>query len=95
MCGLQALSLELGLPCTQQRSGDKTCLRLKHNGVWQHLQHTDVVAVVTDYCFKLHCSLDKNTDVLILCTLYYHDNFDRLFVCRLIFWICGCPWYHH
>ncbi len=80
MCGLQALLSELVLLCTQQQSGDKTCLTLKHDGVWRHLQHTNVVAVVTDCCFKLHCSLDKNTDVLILCTLYYHDNFDVCFV---------------
>lgn len=41
------------------------------------------LAVVTDYCCKLHCSLNKNTDVLILCTLYHHDNFDVCCVCRI------------
>jgi len=37
--------LELGVLCTQQRSGDKTYFRLNHDGVWRHLQHTNVAGL--------------------------------------------------
>jgi len=30
---------------TQQRSGDKTYFRLNHDGVWRHLQHTNVAGL--------------------------------------------------